>query len=123
MDGIQAFLKFISTEKQHYIVDGPNAIPTVWKFNPGELILVEFVLKVSDENIHRIMMGGPTHNRNVTDEKLKASRLINEYLSQEGERLGKKVIEYNTDYRDVMNHIDQKVGEFLKQYHPELINS
>src|SRR3989344_2549550 len=59
---VNKIVEFAATEKQQCIIEGNHILP---EFLPLEfsVILVEIYLKVSDIEMHRLTIAGPTHNR------------------------------------------------------------
>lgn len=111
--GIENFLIFLASEKQHYIIEGANVLPRKWNYKQDKLIVIPLVMKVSDPKVHSQMMGGPTHNRDVTDEKMVNVRILNDFAIEEAKKNEIKVFEYNADYEEILSFIDGEIGKEL----------
>lgn len=113
-DAINQTIKFVSTEKQHFIFDGNHIFPGLMKPVPG-VIFIELYLKVTDEKAHRKMLGGPTHNRLLTDKQFKTGRIIQDYIVSEAKKFTKPVFEYDDSVEKTLNLIDATIGQYLKE--------
>ena len=112
---IEEFIEFIASERQNYIIEGSNILPHKRAYEIENLILIEFYMQVSDEDAHREMFSGPTHNRYISNVRFRNLRLLNDYVAKEAKRHNKKIFEYNTDYKEILKYIDEEVGKKLQE--------
>jgi 2-phosphoglycerate kinase len=85
---------FATTERQLYVFEGSSIVPGLF-VAPEEVSTVELYLQVTDAELHRRMLGGPTHDRALTDAQFSRCRRIQEFIGEEAARLGKTFVEYD----------------------------
>lgn len=70
-------------------------------------------MKATDEKMHKKLMGGPTHNRKVSKERLLATRLLQKQLLSMAKKESVTDFEYNTDLNVIYAMIDSSIKEQL----------
>ncbi len=116
MEVTEQFLNFLSSEKQNYIIEGSNILPKQYS-NHRDIILIEIYMEVSDEKIHRKMFSGPTHNREISDNRFENLRLLHDYVIKQAKKMKKKTIDHDYNYLEVLEYIDKEIGKYLKKYY------
>src|SRR5207253_1241679 len=90
---VNQLVRFARSEKQHTLIEGSNLVPG--RFPPVDgVALVEVYLNVRDPEQHRRMLGGPTHNRALSERQVRNCRMLQEYVLGEAARCGRPVFEY-----------------------------
>jgi 2-phosphoglycerate kinase len=87
-------IHFCQTEMQHQSIEGSHIIPSKIILS-DEHFVCTVCLKVSDPATHRQYLSGPTHQRDINDNDFKTVRNIQDYVLQDAERTGVKVLECN----------------------------
>lgn len=111
-EAINEYIKFIQTEKQSTVIEGPQILPSLISYDK-KCIVVEAYYKVDDEKTHLSFMSGPTHNRIVTPLQFRTARILQEYILNEAKRLNKPIIDYKNSYSDLLSLIDNQVKDYL----------
>lgn len=105
-------INFASTEKQHFAIDGNHILPKYLNNHP-DVILIEFYNKVSNPDIHKMMLEGPTHNRTLDEQQFATARILHDYLINEAYAYGKNVFEFDESPFKALGLVDKKLGEYL----------
>jgi len=96
---------FATTERQLYVFEGSSIVPGLL-VAPDEVNAIELYLRVTDPEQHRRMMGGPTHDRAVTDAQFDRCRLIQDFIAEEAQRLGKVFVEFDEGVETAMRLLE-----------------
>lgn len=76
---INSVISFMAIEKQHLIIDGNHILP--WRqYGHDGCYVIELYMYVKDASKHREMLGGPTHNRTISDTQFNTGRMIHDAL-------------------------------------------
>jgi 2-phosphoglycerate kinase len=105
-------IQFISSEKQHYIIDGNHILPKYIHQNE-DVILIEFYMKVSNPKVHKSMLEGPTHNRNIGEKQFRTSRIIHDYIVKEATQYKKPIFEFSDGPIKALELIDNFLANTL----------
>ena len=105
---LQEIVNFAGVEKQLHILDGNHVFPGLIDF-PEEVIGVDFYLKVDDPETHRQMIGGPTHQRTLSDHEFATARKLHDHIVAEALAHGKHVISHDTAYQDVLALLNHRL--------------
>jgi 2-phosphoglycerate kinase len=108
---IQKIIEFAASEKQHYIIDGNHVFPSNDYTVSDECILIEFYLKVSDENTHRNMIGGPTHNRELNEVQFRTGRILQDSIIQAAAQYRKEIFESTDCFAEIVELIANRIAE------------
>ena len=112
--GLTNLLNFAASEKQHYLIEGNHIFPGFWEKNE-QVIQIEFYLKVSEPEQHRLMLGGPTHNRDLNDEQFQTGRILHDLIVNEAESQKKYVYEYNQAEGLALRLIDETLKSYVEE--------
>lgn len=110
--GLINLINFAAREKQHYLIEGNHIFPGLLETNPN-VIQIEFYLKVSDPQQHRLMLGGPTHNRALDDEQFQTGRILQDFIINEAESKNKYLYEYNEAECLALQLIDETLKSYV----------
>ena len=110
--GLTNLMNFAASEKQHYLIEGNHIFPGFWEKNE-QVIQIEFYLKVSEPHQHRLMLGGPTHNRDLNEEQFQTGRILHDFIVNEAESQNKYVYEYNQAEGLALRLIDETLKSAL----------
>lgn len=109
---INQSIDFANSEKQMILFDGNHILPGM--MNPKKhKNVVEIYLKVSDPTIHREMLSGPTHNRDIAEKQFETARILHEYIVQEAEKFKKPLFEFNQWQDGVLQLIEDTTKGIL----------
>jgi 2-phosphoglycerate kinase len=115
MGALKEFMRFQTSEKQHYIVHGANILPTEWDIPIEDLIIIDLFLYVDDIDQYKNMISGPTHNRIMTQENILNSTIISKHIVNTANKTKKNVYHYNVPLELVLIQIDKKITEYLEK--------
>jgi len=115
---INQIIDFTSTEKQHWIIDGNPIFPGFIK-NNDEVILFEFYLKVTDPDVHRKLLSGPTHNRKLDETQFHTARKLHDYTVDKATEHNKLIYEYNLAVEEALTFINQTLNKYLSKNYDE----
>ena len=110
--GLTNLINFAASEKQLYLIEGNHIFPGFLPKNE-QVIQIEFYLKVSEPHQHRLMLGGPTHNRVLDDEQFQTGRILHDLIVNEAESQNKYVYEYNQAEGLALGLIEQTLKSYL----------
>lgn len=113
---INKIIDFTSIEKQHWIIDGNHIFPGFIK-DDDRVILFEFYLKVTDPDVHRKLLSGPTHNRKLNDEQFHTARRLHDYIVNKATEHNKLLYEYDLAIEEVLTLINQTLSNYLAKNH------
>ena len=113
--GLTNLINFAASEKQLYLIEGNHIFPGFLPQNE-QVIQIEFYLKVSEPHQHRLMLGGPTHNRVLDDEQFQTGRILHDLIVNEAESQNKYVYEYNQAEGLALGLIDQTLKSYLHEF-------
>src|SRR3989338_1334561 len=102
---INKIVEFAGTEKQQRIIEGAHVLPEFLHIEPS-VIPVEIYLKVSDVDLHKRTIAGPTHNRTLSTRQFKTARAIHDQIIKDAKSMGKEVYEIDEAYSKAMRYID-----------------
>lgn len=105
-------INFASTEKQHFAIDGNHILPK-FLINNSDVILIEFYLKVSNPNIHKMMLEGPTHNRTLNAKQFATARVLHDYLISEAVSSKKIIFEFDEAPYKAIELVDKILADYL----------
>lgn len=105
---VKRIIDFVGTERQHHIIEGNHIFPGMVSF-PGNVLGIELYLKVSDPELHKKMMVGPTHRRAVDEHQFAVGRELHDYTVAEAERLGLPVFEFNQGYDGLLKLLNEQM--------------
>lgn len=109
MDSINQLVRFAPSERQLYAVEGSSIIPSLLVADE-RISPVEIYLRVSDPETHRQMLGGPTHDRALSDTQFRRCRLIQDYVTREAAALGRPVVEYDQALDTAIGLIEESLA-------------
>jgi 2-phosphoglycerate kinase len=109
-DCISQIAKFIAVERQNHIIDGNHVLPWMIQIPEGVISIV-IMSQVSNEATHRKMIGGPSHNRTLTEEQFQTGRRIQEFIVQQARQHGIDVFEYY----ELVDRSLEKINAVLKE--------
>lgn len=114
---INIVLKFISTEKQHFILDGNHILPNRIK-DRNDLIYLEVYNQVSEPEAHRIMLGGASHNRTLNQKQFETARILHSKIIEEVRQKNGYLFEFSESPFEVLQLLENKIEDYLtsKQY-------
>ena len=111
--GVSNLISFAAREKQHYLIEGNHIFPGLLVKN--ELVIqIEFYLKVSAPHQHRLMLGGPTHNRVLDDRQFQTGRILHDLIVNQAKSQHKYVYEYNEAERLALQMIDETLKSYVE---------
>ena len=112
--GVSNLINFAASEKQHYLVEGNHIFPGLLVNN--ELVIqIEFYLKVSAPHQHRLMLGGPTHNRDLDERQFQTGRILHDFIVNQAKSRNKYVYEYNEAEGLALQLIDETLKSYLEK--------
>jgi 2-phosphoglycerate kinase len=85
---------FAASERQLYVIEGSNIVPGLLSRHDN-VSVVEVYLRVSDPQMHRTMLGGPTHDRSLSDAQFTRCREIQSFVVEEASKRGTTVAEFD----------------------------
>lgn len=106
---VNQMVAFLESEKQHTAIEGSNLVPGSFQAHAG-VILVEIYLKVSDAAQHARMLGGPTHNRQLSAAQIENCRMVQEFVVERAHKLRKPVMEYAEAHERALALIEQAIA-------------
>lgn len=109
---INEMVKFASTEKQHWMLDGNHILANYVEFIDG-VVPIEVYLKVSDPEQHYKMMCGPTHSRTMDERQRNNGRKIHDYMVESAISRGKQVYEFDQAYELTLKYINNLLGQYV----------
>jgi len=101
---------FATTERQLYVFEGSSIVPGLL-VAPEEVNTIELYLQVADAEQHRRMLGGPTHDRALTDAQFSRCRRIQHFIGEEAARLGKTFVEFDQGTKAAMQLIEETLSD------------
>jgi 2-phosphoglycerate kinase len=107
---INELTAFTTSERQLYVFEGSSIVPGLFAA-PEEVNAIELYMRVTDAEQHRKMLGGPSHDRMLTDAQFERCRRIQEHISGEAARLGKVSVEFGEGTEMALRLIEESVGE------------
>ena len=112
--GVSNLINFAASEKQHYLIEGNHIFPGLLVNN--ELVIqIEFYLKVSAPDQHRLMLGGPTHNRVLNDRQFQTGRILHDFIVNQAKSQNKYVYEYNEAEGLALQMIDETLKSYVEE--------
>ena len=113
---INIILQFISSEKQHFILDGNHILPDRIK-DRSDIIYLEVYNQVTDSETHRIMLGGASHNRTLDEKQFKTARLLHTKIVEEARQKKACIFEFSESPFEVLQLLENKLEYYLKNKH------
>jgi 2-phosphoglycerate kinase len=110
MDCINQLARFAVTERVLYVIEGSTIVPGLFS-PPQDVNPVELYLQVSYTDTHRRMLGGPTHDRSLTDLQFERCRKLQEFLAAEAERCGVPMVEYDQGWDCAVQLLERALTE------------
>lgn len=110
--GIAELIKFVETEKQHYIIEGNHVIPKN-KYISIEAIIIELYLQVKDPSLHVKMLAGPTHQRNINSEQYETGRILHDYIVKSATAESKYIFNFEDSLSETLSFIDKELEKYL----------
>ncbi|MBI4130159.1 hypothetical protein HY468_02490 [Candidatus Roizmanbacteria bacterium] len=104
---IERIITFAGTERQHHVVEGNHVFPGKVTF-PPTILGIELYLKVSDPESHRVMLGGPTHQRSLSEHEFEVARELHDFTVFEAEKQGKPVFEYTGGFTGLLGLLNEQ---------------
>ena len=108
---INQLAAFATTERQLYVFEGSSIVPGLLVAPEDDVNAIELYLRVTDSAQHRRMLGGPTHDRAMTDAQFDRCRLIQAFIGEEARRLGKVFVEFDEGVETAMRLIEESLEE------------
>lgn len=112
-DIIHSVIRFLAVEKQHLIIEGNHILPEILYDHP-DCHIIELYLYVDDEVRHRTMLGGPTHQRNLSEQEFMTGRTIHDMLRAEATAHRKPQFESNNTEAAIA-YVERKIADILQQ--------
>lgn len=115
-EAIKNIIRFTASEGQSYIIEGNHVLAGGEKVVDENVIVIEFYMKVTDIDVHRRMIGGPTHQRQITSEQFEVGRMIQDYIIEQADVYNHSIFEYNEAIEHVLEIIDNRLKEEIEGY-------
>lgn len=117
---IKNVIRFIATEKRHVAIDGNHLSPHLLTriendLRTNQLILIDVYLKVTNPEVHKIMLEGPTHNRQLTQQEFATARILHDYMVSEIEMAGKTAFEYDKAESLTLSKINSLLTKIIEK--------
>ena len=110
---IKSVINFMAIEKQHLIIEGNHVLP--WEdYTHTDCTIIELYLYVDDEQKHRAMLGGVTHNRQISQQQFKTGRVIDKLIRKEALAQHKQLFESADVGKIASEYVEAKLAEALK---------
>lgn len=119
---INKVVEFAQTEKQHYIIDG-NHVLAGEMVSSDSAFVIEMYLTVSKPKLHKVMIGGPTHNRSLTKSQFANARLITDYINEKAVRHNKPLFEFDQAYEGAVELINSTLKEYFNETSIQSVSS
>ena len=108
MDCVNQLSAFASSERQLYVFEGSSIVPGLLAA-PERVNTIELYLRVTDADEHRRMLGGPTHDRALTEAQFDRCRRIQGFIGEEAQRLDKAFVEFDEGTETAMRLIERSL--------------
>jgi len=109
---IKSVIDFMAVEKQHLIIEGNHILPGT-NYDQTGCHIIELYMYVKDKQQHRMMLGGPTHNRTITKAQFETGRTIHDIVYAEALKLDKPLFECSeTDKAEA--YFEQRLSEIMQ---------
>lgn len=102
----ERLIEFSQQEMQSICIEGAHFIPDKISWDPDTLTF-PVVLQITDEQLHRERMSGPTHQRTIGEEDFLTARFIQDKVVQRAVAFGQVVLESDDKvYDNFMSALD-----------------
>ncbi|MSQ23118.1 MAG: hypothetical protein EXR58_00980 [Chloroflexi bacterium] len=94
MAAINELARFARSERQLFAVEGSSLVPGLFS-EPVGVTAIELYLAVSDPDQHRMMLGGPTHARKLSERQFGRCRVLQDFIIAEAAQQSRIVVEFD----------------------------